>query len=379
MDSEGKRIKGVIEKAGIRTILKRDGRPQAKDMWVNVDLDNMEHLMESKEIDIFQKFNYREQKDDYSFSLGKVEIISKITRFFSEEGRTKFVLYYSGHGDENGSWCFPRSFLPSQNGNSTRTSTPASDAAATTVPESNEVSVEVHQAAVDDDEEATPDEIQRAAASNESIVSVEVVHQAAGDDDEVEGGSTEATPDEIPRAAATSPYLNESLEYLEAKRQQPPPTPKTNDLLTFEDVIKIWDEKRQGQPKRYLMIILDCCFSGRWIEKLKRERDAEDDSKIRGDICIQAACQPFEKSNVADSQEGSVFTKYFVAAQSQTLFKKLFLSLIDHFMVLQFVTIANDPFRGSLNYNRHIPMCTQCAPFAGIQFFDTFEDMYLTT
>ena len=367
MDSEGKRIKGVIEKAGIRTILKKDGRPQAKDMWVNVDLDNMEHLMESKEIDIFQKFNYREQKDDYSFSLGKVEIISKITRFFSEEGRTKFVLYYSGHGDENGSWCFPRSFIPSQNGNSTRISTPASDAAS---PESNEsiVSVEVYPAAGDDDEDGN------------GQTRFEGYREYSGDSVHAQGGSTEATPDEIQGAAATSPYLNESLEYLEAKREQPPPTPKTNDLLTFEEVIKTWDDtKREGQPKRYLMIILDCCFSGRWIEKLKRERDAADHLTIRDDICIQAACQPFEKSNVADSQEGSVFTKYFVAAQSQTLFKKLFLSLIDHFMVLQFVTIANDPFRGSLNYNRHIPMCTQCAPFAGIQFFDTFEDMYLTT
>ena len=223
-DNEGKLIKGVIEKVGISTILK-DGQ---QDMWVNVDLNNMEHLMGNKEIDVYQKFNYREQKDDYSFALGKVEITAKMTRFFSQEGRTRFVLYYSGHGDENGSWCFPRGKATTlQNGN---TSTLASDTAA---PEGHAriVSVEIHQPAGDDDEDGdgqTGDEGDGAYS------------RTPPDSVDAQGGSTGAKLDGIVPAAATSPYLNESLESLEAKREQPPPIIKTNDLLTFEEVINIW-------------------------------------------------------------------------------------------------------------------------------------------
>ena len=299
-DDGGKLIKRVVRKSGIRRVLKNN-QEVPRGLWAKNDLDNMECLLQNKRVDVVKKFNYREQHEDHTFALGRDDVIEELYLFFRQRDRTRFILYYSGHGDPDGSWCFPRSFLE--------------------------------------------------------------VHAAEGVRPRVRSGG--------------------------AGEQQPPPPPieKTNDFITFEDVIEIWDEIKEelGQPERYLMMIIDCCFSGEWVQKVNGVSDEivkenpELETRAKKDISIQASCLPFEKSNVADSQECSVFTKNFVAAQSKSLLEKCILSTIDHALVINLVAIVTDPFRGSVSENRHTPMSSYRAPFDGFKFFDSFDDMYMGT
>ena len=319
-DDGGKLIKRVVRKSGIRRVLKNN-QEVPRGLWAKNDLDNMECLLQNKRVDVVKKFNYREQHEDHTFALGREDVIDELYLFFRQRDRTRFILYYSGHGDPDGSWCFPRSFgLP--------TRAPPSATAA------GGATVEVHAA-----EDVRP--------RNSSVRN---------------GGAGE-------------------------RQLPPPPIEKTNDFITFEDVIEIWDEvkKELGKPERYLMMIIDCCFSGEWVQKVNGvsdeivEKYPELETKTKKDISIQASCLPFEKSNVADSQECSVFTKNFVAAQSKSLLEKCILSTIDHALVINLVAIVTDPFRGSVSENRHTPMSSYRAPFDGFKFFDSFDDMYMGT
>ena len=99
-------------------------------------------------------------------------------------------------------------------------------------------------------------------------------------------------------------------------------------FVTFEDVIGLWDVKK-NERNRYLMIILDFCYAGKWVEKI-----------TRCDVCIQAACRSTEICKVAKDQHTSVFTKAFVSAQCLSLGQKVALLILDHAFVLKFVSIA---------------------------------------
>ena len=149
-----------------------------------------------------------------------------------------------------------------------------------------------------------------------------------------------------------------------------------NDLVTYEDVVGLWEESISGQKVRCLMMILDSCHSGRWVQKVNGEVDDEVcmQSTRRDHVCIQASCGPSELTAVAANQLSSVFTRAFVAAQNRSLFEKLVLTLLDHLFVLNLVSIARSPRRHSFS-----PVSSKCAPFGGIQFFDSFDDMHLNT
>ena len=177
------------------------------------------------------------------------------------------------------------------------------------------------------------------------------------------------------------------------------------------------------------MMILDCCHSGRWVQmadgKCRRsptevsadhetaenssfggssagasnsvstaaegiegeitvrqadnvnEEDDEDGPEYyekREDICIQSACRPIEESMIANNQQSSFFTRVFVAAQSKTTFEKLCITFFDHLFVFNFPSLLCSPF-----LHPFTPMKSGEPPFAGIKFFDSFDDMHLVT
>jgi hypothetical protein len=77
---------------------------------------------------------------------------------------------------------------------------------------------------------------------------------------------------------------------------------------------------------------------------------------------------------IAKSQLCSTFTESFIDAQRRTPFEKLVLTAIDHLFVLNIVSLACYPQRNSFT-----PMSSSTPPFAGIRFFDSFDEMHLKT
>ena len=154
------------------------------------------------------------------------------------------------------------------------------------------------------------------------------------------------------------------FEILTTEEKLPKATRK-NDFITFEEILDIWKEKKRDRGDRYLMIILDCCYAGKWVEKID-----SDEHRDRRDICIQAACRSIEICKVTRDQQSSVFTRDFVAAHRLSIPQKIALSVLDHAFVLNIASmLTSDTFS---------PVSSQYAPFGEIKFFDSYDDMYLT-
>ena len=385
--------KTAVKKGGIRKKLSKDGRPIPDGQWADGDIGNMERLLTSKGVDV-SRFNYTEQhKDTYEYARGKCDVLEEIARFFERADKTYFILYYTGHANGNGSWCFPvtrRLVKKTSSLHSSHSQQPEAQEQCSGVESQGdevaklEVTVEVYaQPGVAGD---TTQQIETAtglAPQIETATGLAPLGAEESDgtirDDVVEKSRVEHGPERgTPVLKSTSQEISnwESSEF--SILEPPDPAKKWNDYVTFEEVIKKWEEKREGRQNRYLMIILDCCHAGRWVEMIndlnkKGENDGDNGTK-RPDICIQAACRALEGCNVASNQESSVFTRAFVAAQNTSFFEKLALSVIDHAFVLNVVSIFRSRQAGSCS-----PISSQFAPFAGIKFFDSFDDMYLKT
>ena len=113
-------------------------------------------------------------------------------------------------------------------------------------------------------------------------------------------------------------------------------------------------------------------------EETEREgsnsRDNLSPFRRRRDICIQAACRPAEESLIARNQLSSLFTRSFIAAQSKTTFEKLCISFFDHIFVFNFPSLLCSSLRRPFT-----PLRSHQPPFAGVKFFDSFDDMHLQT
>ena len=334
---EGKR---VDKKNGIRRAFTKPSTLIPRWAWVKGDLDNMENMMNKKNIELFYRLEYRERDDDGRYALGKTDVLRLISDFFSQEEKTHFILYFSGNGDQDGSWVFPVTTLFIK-----RVSIPKEPA----IVAENKIEVEVHRDGLEHPS-PTPDSREHSSAFSESSYV-------------------------LSRDSRTNLY-----DITRAQLERPAPVREWNDLVKYEDVIKLWDEHKKGR-ERYLMMILDCCHSGRWVQKFNGDFESCDSEETytyhqntkRQDICIQASCRPAEICSIAENQLSSVFTKAFVAAQNRSTFEKCILSLLDHIFVINVVSMA-------CSRREHFtPISSQCAPFAGIIFFDSFDDMYLQT
>ena len=370
--------KTAVKKGGIRKKLGKDGRQIPDGQWADGDIGNMERLLTSKGIEV-SRFNYSEQhKDTYEYARGKFDVLEEIARFFEKGDKTYFIIYYTGHADENGSWCFPvtrRLVKKTESLNLSHSQQPGvqeersgvespGDGVATL-----EVTVEVHpQSGVDEGN----------AQQVETATGLAPFGADGSDGDDVtEQSVAEHGQERVMKSTSQEVSNWDSSDF--SILEPPDPSKKWNDFVTFEEVIEKWEEKKEGRQNRYLMIILDCCHAGRWVEMIddlnnRGETNGGDRGTIRRDICIQAACRALERCNVASNQESSVFTRAFVAAQNTSFFKKLALSVLDHAFVLNVVSIFQSRQAGSCS-----PVSSQYAPFGGIKFYDSFDDMYLKT
>ena len=75
--------------------------------WAETDLSRMQHLLRSKRVadDDISQINYKE-RNGKKFANGSKEITTRIEQLFQKNGKY-YILYYTGHGDPNGSWIFP--------------------------------------------------------------------------------------------------------------------------------------------------------------------------------------------------------------------------------------------------------------------------------
>ena len=140
-----------------------------------------------------------------------------------------------------------------------------------------------------------------------------------------------------------------------------PPAVQENEFVKFEDVFQCWKERRKEGRRRYLLIILDCCHAGKWVEYIN--------GRGQRDISIQAACHADQKCRVAKDQRSSLFTNDFVNAQELSFSKVFLRSVLDHLFILNIVSLV-----GSRKVS---PVSSRYAPFGGIKFFDSYDDMYL--
>ena len=201
--------------------------------WVEGDLNNMETYVQRMGIHVFYKLDYREHNDvTGEYADGKNDILDKIREFFRQDDRTKFVLYFSGHGNTDGSWCIPVTEKRDPNtenpatGNGRSTGGPDGGPAITT----QNVLQETRPSTAGTGASAGPASAATPAAT------------AAGKP----GGKP-----------AGKPKLD--------------PTDLFYDLVTYDDVINIWDATAKKGSNRKLMMILDCCHSGRWVQMVNGE------------------------------------------------------------------------------------------------------------
>ena len=372
-----RRTPTVTRKGGVKRVLVKHGEWYPPEAWIEGDLDNMRSLMERKNVHIFEIFNYRERSEEGVYAHGKADVLGKIRDFFSQDDRSKFIIYFTGHGDEKGSWVIPvttahrrrkkkdtRSPASTDGATSDYSSvrTPLSSPCATTT-------VEVH---IDATESVKTPERDTPVTPADNVTQRQI-------------RSPPPTPDVFNEADKEGSM--KMTVYKRAELLRPQPMKEWNDLVTYEDVLQVWDEMRLKNNQRSLMLILECCHSGRWVQKVNGEADSDqielDKESVevqthrlaaRSNICIQAACGPGETTLVAKNQLSSMFTRSFVAAQSKSSFEKFILTCLDHLFVLNWVSLARSP-----SCHWFSPVRSKSPPFGGFQFFDSFDDMHLST
>ena len=394
-------------KGGRKKVFTKAGEvpPQA---WLEGDLKNMERYVFQKEMHWVGTLDYRERDEETGeYADGKNDILDAVRNFFAQDDRTEFVLYFSGHGDTDGSWCIPVTELklPERDGRSRAVSFAAG--ATPGLPEQVDP-------APDNERSETPPPVPK--------------HRARYD---------------VPSLDQRTASISSRASSTASGKPRVPATKEYFDLVTYDDIVRIWDEVKRGRDRK-LMLILDCCHSGRWVqmangecrqiktyqtttnadeggnpggdgdnvgaanaeptggtegasnqeiegeitvrepageENASEEEDEEEEEEDerpfyqkRDDICVQAACRPVEESMIANNQMSSFFTRAFVAAQSKSTFEKMCISFFDHLFVFGFPSFFCSPF-----LHPFTPMRSDQPPFADVKFFDSFDDMYLET
>ena len=383
-DGDESENKKVDKKSGIRKTFTKRGHPIPRDAWVYGDLENMENLIARKNIDLFQTLDYYERDSSGRYSLGKRDVLRMIREFFKQDDKTHFILYFTGNGDQEGSWVFPLTTRFVKNAHKRETVRGSAVVTAADGCEGENDTGRFHE------------ESQCASSEAEhSFIGTptpQPTPQPEGEKSKLEVQSTDparVTSTQAVSAESGTKTLVSVYDITRARLERPDPVRESNDLVKYEDVIELWDEYIKEGRQRHLMMILDCCHSGRWVQKVNSECQQEETNtsqahaemyhgktmfKRRRDICIQASCRPAERCSIAENQLSSVFTRAFVAAQNRSTFEKFILSLLDHLFVLNIISITCSSHELTFT-----PISSKCAPFAGIKFFNSFDDMYLQT
>ena len=444
----------VCMKGGIkRSRIKNQDQEGA---WAETDLSKMQHLLRSKRVadDDISQINYKERSGK-KFANGSKEITTRIEQLFESDGKY-YILYYTGHGDPNGSWVFPvtrrakakdgdrlstaegdnspptpqRPF-ESESGNDLATPNNPYNTAVVVVHEPIGITENYIQgsaqprptvaATVCVQESAThastnevleaecivrpptvcdgKDTLRSSESKSNVVPSTTVATIGVQSNKE---GTIPASMNEVPKGEGIirpttevdgQPLLQDtmqsgllqeiSVESDEVKHKAQgersrtdadffkvdiPDTDEENELITFEDIIELWTRTTDRRKDDcFLMIISDCCHAGKWVQELDSGK-----YKNRSDICVQAACRSSEICKVSKDQQSSEFTRCFVEAHSLSFAKKVVLAVLDHAFVLNVVSIV----RSNSEYS---PISSRYAPFGQIEFYDSFDEMYLSS
>lgn len=79
-----------------------------------------------------------------------------------------------------------------------------------------------------------------------------------------------------------------------------------NYFINYDDIVSLWKKRKNPNNNKVLLIILDCCYSGSWVNKLLQKGDFKD-------IMIQASSSYNQLSNDLGENLGSLFTNYFIS------------------------------------------------------------------
>ena len=99
-------------KGGKKKAYSKAGEEVSPEAFVEGDLQNMKRYINEKGIHSFSTMDYREHNSDTGeYAGGKEDILNLVRDFFAQDDRTEFILYFTGHGDVDGSWCIPVTVL----------------------------------------------------------------------------------------------------------------------------------------------------------------------------------------------------------------------------------------------------------------------------
>jgi len=73
------------------------------------------------------------------------------------------------------------------------------------------------------------------------------------------------------------------------------------EFVTLKEILNLYDQRPGKKANHKLVIIADCCFSGAWVEELKK-------AKTQG-VVMQASCEAHE--TCSDGKYGGVFTSQY--------------------------------------------------------------------
>lgn len=80
-----------------------------------------------------------------------------------------------------------------------------------------------------------------------------------------------------------------------------------NYYITFEKIVELWKQRAFPKALKHLLIILDCCYSGVWVNKLL-------ENGVFDNISVQASSRYDEKSQDLGSNIGGLFTNFFLSS-----------------------------------------------------------------
>jgi hypothetical protein len=83
-----------------------------------------------------------------------------------------------------------------------------------------------------------------------------------------------------------------------------------NYYISYEETINLWRERKNPKKNKNLLLILDCCYSGSWVDQLLRNGDYYD-------VSIQASSTSEQKSLDLGADRGSLFTQMFLDANNR--------------------------------------------------------------
>ena len=85
-----------------------------------------------------------------------------------------------------------------------------------------------------------------------------------------------------------------------------------NYYISYNEFISLWRKRKNKKQNKQLLVILDCCYSGYWVDSLLRYGDFLD-------VSVQSSSTMEQKSLDLGADRGSLFTQMFLDANNGTI------------------------------------------------------------